>query len=110
MMVCFGIFWPLKRPFGLFCPLLVLKKTEKNFLLVNHVNVSFIPVVLEFLLNAQNRFIVLHKQNKSTGFENLRKSLNYIASEASYVYILSGQKFLKNGPFGRVLDTPKLAV
>ena len=75
MMVCFGIFWPLKRPFGLFCPLLVLKKTEKNFLLVNHVNVSFIPVVLEFLLNAQNRFIVLHKQNKCTVFENHRKSL-----------------------------------
>ena len=92
MMVCFGIFWPLKRPFGLFCPLLVLKKTEKNFLLVNHVNVSFIPVVLEFLLNAQNRFIVL--QNNSTVFENHRKSLNYIVSEASYVYILSGQKFI----------------
>ena len=30
----------------------------------------------------------------STVFENHRKSLN--ASEASYVYILSGQKFIKN--------------
>ena len=30
-------------------------------------------------------------------FENHRKSLIYnIASEASYVYILSGQKFIKN--------------
>ena len=36
-----------------------------------------------------------------------------IASEASYVYILSGQKFIKNaenGPFWRVFDNLKLAV
>ena len=39
-------------------------------------------------------------------FENHRKSL--IASEASYVYILSGQKMIKNaknGPFRRVFET-----
>ena len=39
-------------------------------------------------------------------------SLN-IASEASYVYILSGQKFIKNGkkgPFWRVFENLKLAV
>ena len=36
-----------------------------------------------------------------------------IASEASYVYILSGQKLIqnaKNGPFWRVLENLKLAV
>ena len=36
-----------------------------------------------------------------------------IASEASYVYILSAQKFIKNaknGPFWRVLQNLKLAV
>ena len=36
-----------------------------------------------------------------------------IASEASYVYILSGQKLIKNaqiGPFGRVFENLKLAV
>ena len=36
-----------------------------------------------------------------------------IASEASYVYILSGQKFIKNaknGPFWRVFENLKLAV
>ena len=46
-----------------------------------------------------------------TVFENHRKSL--IASEASYVYILSGQKLIKNaknGPFWRVFENLKLAV
>ena len=33
-----------------------------------------------------------------------------IASEASYVYILSGQKLIKNGPFWRVFENLKLAV
>ena len=36
-----------------------------------------------------------------------------IASEASYVYILSGQKLIKNAknrPFGRVFENLKLAV
>ena len=37
-------------------------------------------------------------------------SFNFHASEASYVYILSGQKFIKNaknGPFWRVFDKPE---
>ena len=37
----------------------------------------------------------------------------YIASEASYVYILSGQKLFenaKNGPFWRVFENLKLTV
>ena len=33
-----------------------------------------------------------------------------IASEASYVYILSGQKFIKNGQFWRLFENLKLAV
>ena len=43
--------------------------------------------------------------------ENQRKSL--IASEASYVYILSGQKLIKNAKndsFWRVFENLKLAV
>ena len=34
--------------------------------------------------------------NILTVFKNHRKSIIQIASEASYVYILSGQKFIKN--------------
>ena len=33
-----------------------------------------------------------------------------LASEASYVYILNGQKLIKNGPFWRVFENLKLAV
>ena len=46
------------------------------------------------------------KAYRITVFENHRKSL--IASEASYVYILIGQKFIKNaknGQFWRILKT-----
>ena len=42
-----------------------------------------------------------------TVFENHKKVSFYIASEASYVYILSGQKFIKNarnGPIWRVFE------
>ena len=54
--------------------------------------------------------------NKFTVFENHRKSLIQqfnIASEASYVYILSEQKLTKNakiGAFWRVFEKLKLAV
>ena len=47
---------------------------------------------------------------KVSGFSKV--SFN-IASEASYVYILSGQKLIKNvknGPFWRVFENLKLAV
>ena len=43
-------------------------------------------------------------------FENVKKVLFNIASEASYIYILSGQKFVKNaknGPFWRVFWNPE---
>ena len=49
-----------------------------------------------------------------TVFENHRKSLiQHFASEASYVYILSGQKLLKNAKkwsIWRVFENLKLAV
>ena len=84
------LFW--KRPFKagklvFFCPLLVLKKTERNFLLVNHVNVSFIPVVLEFLLDAQNRFIVLQtKQVQNTQVTQILFSLFCISNQGTYFW------------------------
>ena len=57
---------------------------------------------------------ILKITNTGTVFENHRKSLAFnIASEASYVYILSGQKLIKNaknGPFWRVFENLKLAV
>ena len=46
-------------------------------------------------------------------FENYRKVSFNIASEASYVYILSGQKFIKNAQnsqFWRLFENLKLAV
>ena len=46
-------------------------------------------------------------------FENLKKVSFNIASEASYFYILSGQKLIKNtknGPFWRVFENLKLTV
>ena len=46
-------------------------------------------------------------------FENHRKVAFNIASEASYVYILSEQKFIKsakNRPFYQVFDSLKLVV
>ena len=39
--------------------------------------------------------LMLHVASNNMVFENHRKSLN-IASETSYVYILSEQKFIKN--------------
>ena len=56
---------------------------------------------------------ILQKLGKWTVFENLLKIAFNIASEASYVYILSGQKFVKNaknGPFWRVFENLKLGV
>ena len=58
-----------------------------------------------------NVTFILVEISVSTVFENHRKSL--IASEASYVYILSGQKLIKNaknGSFWRVFEKLKLAV
>ena len=52
--------------------------------------------------------------DSSTVFENHRKVLFNIASEASYIYKMSGQKFInkqaKNGQFWRVFENLKLTV
>ena len=50
---------------------------------------------------------------KYHGVWKSKKVLFNIASEASYIYILSGQKLIKNaknGPFWRVFENLKLAV
>ena len=50
----------------------------------------------------------------NTVFKNHKKKVSFnIASKKSYLYILSGQKFIKNaknGPFGRVFENLKLLV
>ena len=66
------------------------------------------------VVNSKSRLrfmITTPEKSEDTVFENRRKSL--IASEASYVYILSGQKFIKyakKGPFWRVFENLKVAV
>ena len=51
----------------------------------------------------------MERNSHYTAFENHRKSLIWnIASEARYVYIMSGQKFIKNAKnsqFGDILKT-----
>ena len=53
-------------------------------------------------------------KNISTRCLKITEKVSFnIASEASYVYILSGQKFIKNaknGPFWRVFENLKLPV
>ena len=66
------------------------------------------PRVLNCLMQKRGIFCQISQCLKIT--ENI--SFN-IASEASYVYILSGQKLnknAKNGPFGRVVENLKLVV
>ena len=51
--------------------------------------------------------------NVGTVVENHKKVSFNIASEASYICIMSGKKFIKNaknGPFWRVFENLKLAV
>ena len=62
----------------------------------------------------------LRGPNQKLGYHQIKESVKItekvvfnIASEASYVYILSGQKFIKNakiGRFWRVFENLKLAV
>ena len=60
--------------------------------------------------------LILNKQRPKISVQGVWKSQKVsfnIASEASYVYILSGQKFIKNaknGSFWRVFENLKLAV
>ena len=57
--------------------------------------------------------MLLHPKGKARCLKITEKVSFNIASEASYVYILSGQKLIKNaqnGPFWRVFENLKLAV
>ena len=59
-------------------------------------------------------YAVLSRCLKITEFCDSAEKVSFnIVSEASYVYILSGQKLIKNaknGPFWRVFENLKLAV
>ena len=68
---------------------------------------------LHFVLSSPSFFKELIKNTKTHSLKITEKVSFNIASEASYVYILSGQKSIKNaknGPFWRVLENLKLAV
>ena len=55
--------------------------------------------------------IVEFLNNNSRCLKTIEKVSFYkVASESSYDYILSGQKFIKNDQFGRVFEDLKLAV
>ena len=61
--------------------------------------------------NIHSKFLNFY--NNSRCLKITEKVSFNIASEASYVYILSGQKLIKNaknGPFWRVFENLKLAV
>ena len=64
-------------------------------------------------LDFSGQLTLKNEQTKYMVFENHRKKVSInIASEASYVYILIGQKFIenaKNGPFWRAFENLKLA-
>ena len=68
------------------------KKTKKLRKTVLKVNTDRKDEYIFFL-----EYVILHYQkNAFTVFENLKKSLSQAEVEASYVYILSGQKFIEN--------------
>ena len=64
-------------------------------------------------LEMQTPKLLWLKRNKAQCLKITEKVSFDIASEASYIYILSGQKLIKNaknGPFWRVFENLKLAV
>ena len=68
---------------------------------------------LEFELLENSKKLNNSKGQKPRCLKITEKVSLNIASEASYVYILSGQKLIKNaknGPFWRVFENRKLAV
>ena len=69
----------------------------------------YLPTKLHVTKCQQRTFI-----ERTTGCLNVTEKVSFnIASEASNVYILSGQKLLKNaqnGPFWRVFENLKLKV
>ena len=83
------------------------KSREKTF-----TTITFLSKIQAELFRLHNSGSVW-KLPKITVFENHKKVAFNIASEASYFYVLSGQKIrknAKNGPFWRVFKNLKLAV
>ena len=70
-------------------------------------------VYLDLLFNITKKNWKLLEKETHSVWKSQKKSQFNIASEASYIYILRGQKFInkaKNGPFWRVFENLKLAV
>ena len=74
---------------------------------------SWIEIVSSLVTKKTITIKVIHSLLKSWCLKIREKASFNIASGVSYVYILSGQKFIKNaknGPFCRVFENLKLAV
>ena len=95
----------LSAPLATHSTLLLRKKRGKTFDLAQqfHMLQASGKIVLTGLI-----WILWPYSN--TVFENIEKVLFNIASEASYVYLLSGQRLFKNANFGDFLKTWRLAV
>ena len=68
---------------------------------------------LSKLIPSSNSTILPTPFGKTTRCLKITEKVSFFASEASYVNILSGQKFIKNannGPIWRVFENLKLAV
>ena len=71
-----------------------------------------VPATITRFLMAELKYPLAH-MIPARCLKNIEKVSFNIASEASYVYILSGHKLIKNaknGPFWRVFENLKLAV
>ena len=78
----------------------------------NHIENGWSPFSVD-KLRSNNRKWKFFVQYLYTVFENHKKVSFNIASEASYIYILSKQKLIKNAnnsPFWRVFENLKLSV
>ena len=88
----------------------------RRFLTIN----SAVSVALTIFSKSAKKKVLLRKVHSDTTKQKKKSCLKItekvsfnIASEASYVYILSGQKLIKNaknGQFWRVFENLKLAV
>ena len=97
-----------------------MDKKKKGVFGSRSTSVSFDHWNVHFLRYFYNRKHKDTKENKESMILNIAQCLKItekvssnIASEASYVYILSGQKLIKNaknGPFWRIFENLKLAV
>ena len=115
-----------KEPFALASSLISHPKTEAKTRLESRA-ISIFSLVLRFLRGQKCQifllptwfltfpyvFTIIHLITPSRCLKITEKVSFNIVSEASYVYILSGQKLIKNaknGPFWRVFENVKLAV